>query len=122
MIKNEAGPKRLHDILGNNSETIIENFKKTSPDFANYIVDFVYGDIYARPGLSDKMREMAAVACLIGQGNTALPLKTHLQAMRRVGWEKNEIIELIIFLIVYVGFPSTVDAIQMVAEVFEDKK
>ena len=94
-------------------------FEKISPDFANYVLEFAYGDLYCRNGFSDKYREIAAVSCLIGQGNTGLPLKAHLNGMLNVGWTKNEIIELIIFLVAYSGFPACVDAIKTFMEIVE---
>ena len=117
MSKKEIGKKRIKEILGDNALNLISDFEKTSPDFANYIVEFGYGDIYARDGLTDKMRELAAVSCLIGQGNTGTALKAHLGGMLNVGWKKEEIIELIILLIGYAGFPSTVDAIKLLDEI-----
>ena len=58
----------------------------------------------------------------MGQGNTGLPLKAHIQGMLNVGWTKQEIIEVIIFLIGYSGFPKAVDAIKTAKEVFDSLK
>ncbi|WP_025385138.1 hypothetical protein [Legionella oakridgensis] len=57
---------------------------------------------------------------MIGQNNTSLPLKAHLKGMFNVGWKKEEIIELIIFLIGYAGFPSCVGAITTLKQVIEE--
>ena len=124
MNKRELGKKRVKEILGEQAEGIIKNFEEISPDFANYILEFAYGDIYARPGFSDMNRELAAVACLIGQGNTGLPLQSHFIGMLNVGWTKDDIIELLIFLTGYVGFPSCVEAIMALQQTIEkrDKK
>lgn len=119
MNKQELGKKKLEEILGGNAEEIINNFKEISPDFANYIIEFAYGDLYARKGLSDKHKELAAVSCMIGQGNTGLPLKVHLRGMLNVGWTKEEIIEVLIFLVGYKGFPSSVDAILHLKDIVE---
>lgn len=121
MNQHENGMRRMREILGPNADTVIENLSKISPDFAHYVVDFSYGDIYSRPGLSDKMREAMAVACLMGQGNTKLPLKSHIKGMLNVGWQKEEIIEIIIFLTIYCGFPTAVDTMAIAQEVFEAK-
>lgn len=120
--KMEIGQKRIKEILGVDAESLIENFSKVSPDFANYVVEFAYGDLYARPGLNDKVKEIAAVSCLIGQGNNSVALKTHLKAMLNVGWTQQEIVELLLFLIVYCGFPKIVDALFLAKEVFETNK
>lgn len=120
MNKHEIGKKRIREIIGDKAENIIQMFEAISPDFANYIVDFGYGDLYARDGLSDKYRELAAVACLIGQGNTGLPLKAHLKGMLNVGWTKEEIIELLIFLVGYKGFPDCVNAMLVLKEIINE--
>lgn len=121
MNKRDIGKQRIKEILGDRSEAIIQQFEKISPDFAHYILDFGYGDLYARPGLSDKHRELAVVACLIGQGNTGLPLRSHFIGMLNVGWTKNDIIELLIFLTGYVGFPSCVEAMMTLQQIIEEQ-
>lgn len=119
--KYEIGLKRLQDILGVNAIETVKKFEEISPDFANYVVEFAYGDLYERKGIEDKTREVAAVACLIGQGNTGFPLQAHLKGMLNVGWSKSEIIEVLLFLVAYVGFPTIVDSLNIVKEIFENK-
>lgn len=90
MDKREIGKQRIKQIIGEKSENILKVFEEISPDFANYIIEFGYGELYTREGFSDKYRELAAVACLIGQGNTGLPLKAHLNGMlTRLGQRRN---------------------------------
>lgn len=122
MNKQEIGKKRIKDIIGDKAEGLIKMFEEISPDFAKYIVEFGYGDIYARPNFADKYRELAAVACLIGQGNTGLPLKAHINGMLNVGWNKQDIAELFIFLIGYAGFPACVDAMLTLKQILEENK
>ena len=110
MDKLEKGRIRIKEILGPTSDQVMAKLSAISSDFANYILEFGYGDIYSRTGLTDKVREVAAVACLIGQGNTGLPLKSHLRGLLNVGHTKHEVLELLIYLMPYVGFPAIVDA------------
>lgn len=126
MKKNDIfsvhGEEKFKSMLGDNNWEIIEKISSVSPDFAKYIIDFAYGDLFSRAGFADKYRELAAVSCMIGQGNLGLPLKAHLRGMLKTGWSKQEIIELLIHLIAYVGFPNTVSAILLADEVFKDAK
>lgn len=119
LNKYEIGLKRLNEVLGVNANDIVKKFEEISPDFANYVVEFAYGELYERKGIVDKTREVAAVACLIGQGNTGFPLRAHIKGMLNVGWSKNEIIEVLLFLVGYVGFPSIVDSLNIAKDVFE---
>lgn len=121
MHKNEVAKKRIKEILGDRAEEIIKILESISPDFAKYAVNVCYGDIYIREGFSDKSRELAAVACLIGQGNTSMPLYNHLSAMFNVGWTKEEIIELIIFLTIYAGFPACISALTSLKKILLEK-
>ncbi len=118
MSKREIGLQRMREVLGTNAEEIIKNFEQISPDFANYIAEFGYGDLYARKGISDKTREVVAVTAIITQGNPAVPLRAHLRGMLNVGWTQQEIIEVIIFLVGFIGFPPCVEAIKVAHEVF----
>lgn len=122
MNKKERGKQRLREIIGNEADKIIALFDTISPDFTHYILDFAYGDLYTRANFSDKYRELAAVSCLIGQGNTGLPLKIHLKGMLNVGWNKNEILELFIFLIGYTGFPNCVSALLTFKDLLEESE
>lgn len=122
MSKHEAGLKRLREVIGTQtSDSFIENFSKISPDFVNYIIDFAYGDLYERKGITDKTRELAVVASLIGQGATDLPLKLHVHGMLNVGWTQAEVIEIFIHLVGYVGFPRIVDAMKSAQTVFDER-
>ncbi len=120
MSKLKIGKQKLQDIMGTSTEEIMESFQKISPDFAHYVQEHVWGDIYARPGLTDKTRLAAVVGTLLGQGNVGIPLRRYIHAMLTTGWSKKEILELIIFLTVYAGYPITVDAIYVVEEVYKE--
>jgi 4-carboxymuconolactone decarboxylase len=114
------GEEKFKTMLGEKNWEVIQKITDISPDFAQYIVDMAYGDIFYRPGFSDKDRELAAVCCMIGQSNLGLPLKAHLRGMMKTGWTKQEIIELMIHLTAYVGFPNTVSALMLADEVFKE--
>jgi 4-carboxymuconolactone decarboxylase len=75
MSTQEAGRKRIKEILGENGSHAVEKLAKISPDFANYILTFAYADLYNRKNLSDKSRELIAVSSLISQKVEGLPLE-----------------------------------------------
>jgi 4-carboxymuconolactone decarboxylase len=122
MNKKELGLQRFKEILGAHSTGTIEKLSNISEDFGNYILEIAYGEFYSRSGITDKTREVAIVSCLIGQGNTGLPLKTHLNGMMNVGHSKNEIIELLMFLIPCVGFPKIVEAMITADDLFRSQE
>ena len=114
----EKGLEKLKEVDGEAGEKIIESLKKTAPDFAKYLIEFPFGDIYSRPGLDLKSRQIATIAALTALGNAKPQLKVHIQAGLNVGCSKEEIIEIIMQMSVYAGFPAALNGINAAEEVF----
>ena len=124
MNRYEKGAEVFKKIKGENSELAIERLKSLHPDLARYVMEFPFGDIYARPGLDIKSREIATIAALIALGNSVQQLKVHIQMALNSGIKREEIMEIILQMAVYAGFPAAINAMQAAKEVFEeaDKK
>ena len=74
----DRGFEKLKEIDGETGERVIESLKDISPDFAKYIIEFPFGDLYSRTGLDLKSREIATVAALVTIGNALSQLKVHI--------------------------------------------
>ncbi|CAJ37954.1 carboxymuconolactone decarboxylase family protein [Methanocella arvoryzae] len=117
----ERGRSLLMDINANNAEKLVESLKDVAPDMHRYVFEFAYGDIYSRPGLDVKTRELATVAALTAMGH--LPqLKSHIDAALNTGWTKEEIVEVIMQMAVYAGFPAALNALSAADEVFKRRQ
>lgn len=114
----ELGIEKFKEIKGDKGEQIVERLKELDPDLARYILEFPFGDIYNRPGLDLKSREIATVAALIALGNAIPQLKVHIHGALNVGVSRQEIIEIIIQMAVYAGFPAALNAMYTAKEVF----
>jgi len=114
------GLKNLEKIHPEASKALMENLKDIAPDLGRYVVEFPYG----RDGLDLKSREIATVAALTALGDTKPELKDHIKGALNVGCKRQEIIEIIIQMAVYAGFPRAINGINAAKEVFEelDKK
>ncbi len=99
-----TGQKMLQQVDGKGGEAVVESLKDIAPDFARYLLEFPFGDIYARPGLDLRSREIATVAALTAMGNAAPQLKVHIGAALHVGLTQDEIVEVIMQMAVYAGF------------------
>jgi 4-carboxymuconolactone decarboxylase len=88
------------------------------PDFATSIVEYPFGHSYSRPGLGLREREIATVAALCAPGNAAPQLKVHLHAALHVGCTPTEIVEVVMQMSVYPGFPAALNGLAAVREVF----
>ena len=122
VMKNESryerGLAKLREIDGKAGEHVLESLDGIAPDFARYLIEFPFGDIYCRPGLDLKSREIAVVAALTALGNAAPQLKVHIQAALNVGVTRTEIVETIMQMAVYAGFPAALNGLAVAKEVF----
>lgn len=98
----------------------MEALADVAPDFARYLVEFPFGDIYCRPGLDLRSREIATVAALTALGNAAPQLKVHVRAGLNVGLTREEIVEVMMQMAVYAGFPAALNGLFAAKEVFAE--
>jgi len=117
----ERGLKILKEIDGEAGEKVIESLKDIAPDLGRYTIEYPFGDVYNRPGLDLKSREIATVAALTALGNAAPQLKVHIHGALNVGCTKEEIVEIMIQMSVYAGFPSALNGISAAKEVFDER-
>lgn len=114
------GLKNLEIIHPEASKALIENLKDIAPDLGRYVVEFPYGDIYERPGLDLKSRQIATIAALTALGDTKPELKDHIKGALNVGCKRQEVLEVIIQMSIYAGFPRAINGINTAKEVFEE--
>ena len=96
----------------------IEKLREVLPDIDRYVVDFFYGEIYARPALDLKTREAVSVASLAALGTATPQLRAHINGALNVGWRREEIVEMLLQLALHAGFPATLNGLTAAREVF----
>ncbi|CDU08489.1 carboxymuconolactone decarboxylase family protein [Vibrio splendidus] len=117
----DIGLERLNHIDGEAGQQVIDSLQDICPDLAKYTIEYPFGDIYSRPGLDLKSREIATVAALTALGNCAPQLKVHLNAALNVGCSEEEIKEVILQMSVYAGFPSALNGMFAFKEVLAER-
>jgi 4-carboxymuconolactone decarboxylase len=115
----ERGKSLLDRVNPEGAARLVENLKEVAPDMAEYVFEFAYGDIYSRPGLDLKSREMVTVAALTALGNATPQLKSHIIGALNAGCTREEIIEIIMQMAVYAGFPAALNGLYAAKEVFD---
>jgi 4-carboxymuconolactone decarboxylase len=113
------GWQRLTEINGASAARVMAMLADIAPDLGRYIVEFPYGDIYDRPGLDLRSREIVTVSALAAMGTAAPQLKAHIHGALNVGVTRAEIVEIMIQMAVYAGFPAALNGIAAAKEVFE---
>ncbi|CAK7020557.1 MAG: hypothetical protein CITR_00860 [Citrobacter freundii] len=117
-----TGQEMLQKVDGKGGDAVVESLQDIAPDFAQYLIEFPFGDIYSRPELDLRSREIATVAALTALGNAAPQLKVHIGAALHVGLTQDEIIEVIMQMAVYAGFPAALNGLFAAKEVFASHK
>lgn len=88
-----------------------------APDLRKMIVEFAYGDIYGRAGLDAKKRALVVITSVVTQG-AAPQTKTHLTRGLHAGLTPKEIVEALLQLVPYIGFPRVQNALVIAQEIF----
>ena len=70
---------------------IVAAFKDLAPDLENYIVEFAFGDIYSREGLTKQQQTMVTIASLVTLG-TEPQLELHINVGLTIGLTPKEIV------------------------------
>lgn len=114
----ERGAAMLAAVDGPAGMAVVETLAKSFPDLARLVVEFPFGDIYARSGLDLRARELATVAALCAMGTAAPQLRVHVHAALHVGCTPQEVVEVVMQMAVYAGFPAALNGLSIVREVF----
>jgi len=117
----ERGKRALAQIDGEAGHKVVSALADIAPDFATYLLEFPFGDIYSRPGLSLRDREIATVAALSAMGTATPQLKVHIEAALNVGLSQQEITEVLMQMAVYAGFPAALNGLFAAKEVFAQR-
>ena len=112
---------KLREIDGQAGERVIASLSDIAPDFAKYLIEFPFGDIYSRSQLDLKSREIGVVAALTALGNATPQLKVHIHGALNVGSTRDEVVEIIMQMAVYAGFPAALNGLFAAKEVFAER-
>ncbi|MFL0838491.1 MULTISPECIES: carboxymuconolactone decarboxylase family protein [Vibrio] len=118
----DTGLELLTSIDGKAGQNVIDSLQDICPDLAKYIIEYPFGDIYARTNLNVKYRKIATVAALTALGNCTPQLKVHLNGALNVGCSEEEIKEVILQMSVYAGFPSALNGMFALKEVLAERE
>jgi len=116
----ERGMEKLREVDGELGDQVVAALEDISPDLGRLLLEYPFGDIYSRPQLSLKDRELVTISALAAMGSCAPQLKVHINGALNVGWTREEVIETFIQMTVYAGFPSALNAIFLAKETFAE--
>ena len=113
----ERGLKKMSEVYGVDAGEAVEPLR----DLGRYMVEFPYGDIYSREGLALRDREIATTAMLTALGGREPQLRVHFAAALNVGLTPDELEEIIIHTVVFAGFPTAINAMNLLHAVLAER-
>lgn len=117
----ERGEKLLREVDGDKvADNLIARYEDLAPDFTRYLIEFAFGEIYARAG-DLKHKELIAISSLATMGGCDAQLETHVHGAFNVGLTEGEIVEAVMTLIPYIGFPKALNAMSVVKRVVDKR-
>jgi 4-carboxymuconolactone decarboxylase len=103
-------------IWGDKAEKIEANLKALDPELAELILNVAYDNVFERPGLDLKTKELLAIAHLLNVGSES-ELKTHIHGALNCGASEAEIKEVFLHAAMFIGFPKSVAGMKILKAV-----
>ncbi|SNT25891.1 4-carboxymuconolactone decarboxylase [Asanoa hainanensis] len=117
----EQGMRVLEAVNGETGTKVIESLADIAPELGEQVVAWAYGDIYARPGLPPRDRQLVTLGMLTALGGVEAQLDVHVRAALNVGLTPQEIVEAFLHSAVYCGFPRALNAVFTAKKVFAER-
>ena len=114
----ERGARLLEKMLGpSDARRVRAAWRKLEPDFERYVITFLSGEIWSRPGLDRRTRSLCTIAALAALGRSN-GLELNIRMALGNGATRADIVEVLLHIAPYAGFPATWDALVLAGRVF----
>jgi 4-carboxymuconolactone decarboxylase len=118
--RRKRGAELLRRMLSDEqAERTRQAWRDVCPDFEAYVVEFLAGEVWSRPGLDLRTRSLVTIATLAAQGRT-LGLELNLRMALRNGASRQQIIETLLHIGPYAGFPAAWEGLALARKVFQE--
>lgn len=122
LARRKQGEEVLTRVTGHPGEAVFNSLADINPALGHHVAAFAFGDIYDRPGLDHRSRQLVTLGVLTALGGTEPQLKTHINVALNVGLTRDEIIEALLQAAVFCGFPRVLNATAVAREVFQARE
>jgi 4-carboxymuconolactone decarboxylase len=118
------GAKKIGEILGQTPEQVEGSLGDLAPQLATYVLETIYGEVYQSETLDSRTRQIVTVAALATLGTAAPQLRTHIGGALRCGVTREELVEIMMQLVPYVGVAAAINGVAACRDVFaaQDKE
>ncbi len=112
------GAEKIGEILGQTPGQVESSLGDIAPGLATYVLETIYGEIYQSDTLDARTRQIVTVAALATLGTAAPQLRTHIGGALRCGVSRDQLIEIMMQLVPYVGVAAAINGVAACREVF----
>jgi 4-carboxymuconolactone decarboxylase len=117
----ELGLDELTRIDGEAGRNAVDSLGAISPELGHQVVAWAYGDMYRRPQLVARDRQLVTLGMLTALGGCEPQLEVHINASLNVGLTQEEIVEALLHAAVYCGIPKSINATLVAKKVFAER-
>lgn len=117
----DRGKRMLDAIDGDAGVRVIDALADVAPEIGHQIVAWGFGDIYSRPGLEPRDRQLVTLGMLTALGGCEPQLEVHINASLNVGLSPAQIVEALLHSAVYCGFPRALNAVFVAKAIFAER-
>ncbi|SEG89131.1 4-carboxymuconolactone decarboxylase [Actinacidiphila yanglinensis] len=115
------GMEVLSRIDGESGRKVVDSLADISPELGNQVVSWAFGEIYQRPDLAPRDRQLVTLGMLTALGGCEPQLDVHINASLNVGLTPEEIVEALLHSAVYCGMPKALNATFVAKKVFGER-
>jgi len=119
--RRERGAAVVRELNNGKTQPNLEAMRQEFPFLAEATEAYALGDVWSRPGLDNRTRQLAAVAAFAAIGETAM-MRVHAGYALNIGATEEELKELIYMVTVPAGFPRAIAASQTLSQLFEERR
>lgn len=109
------------EVLG---DAYVDAAARTTNDFnrpfQELIGEYVWGTLWARPGIDRRTRAMINLGMLTALGRTE-EVKIYLKASANIGVTRDDVREVLMQTAIYCGIPAALDSFRAAQEVFDEQ-
>jgi 4-carboxymuconolactone decarboxylase len=117
----QRGEELLRTLNAGQSQATLEGLRREFPFLADAITGYALGDVWSRPVLDHRTRQIAAVAAFAALGHRPF-MKIHAGYALNLGVTAEELKEVVYLTTVHAGFPRAIEAAQTLSELFKERE
>lgn len=119
--RRRRGEDVMRTLNKGQSQPTLEGLRRDFPDLADAITDYALGDVWGRPGLDHRTRQLAAVSAFAALGNQPF-LRVHASYALNLGVSEADLKEIVHLTTVHAGFPRAIEAAQTLSTLFAERR